>query len=189
MQPEVRLTWSTVLLSKPRTRRIRLCLFLKCIQLRKKDGAMIVRLERSLWVQIRLNALFVSQDIIQISHPALIVISAQRVRSHTLGDRRCAGARVALSMKSVLLSKMLFRPCMIGSAANQRGSRYCQLCPDGYTTFAEGAAHCTVPVESTDLSRYYAVIASFDVVLNGTSLEEIERLGACKRALMSLRFE
>jgi len=69
------------------------------------------------------------------------------------------------------------RPCMFGSAANKPGSQYCELCPDGYITDKEGAAHCTVPVKFTDLRRYYAVIASFRVVLNGTSLQEIERLG------------
>lgn len=69
------------------------------------------------------------------------------------------------------------RLCMIGSAANKEGSEYCQLCPEGYMTDREGAAHCTVSVRSTDLRTSYAIIASFGVVLNGTSLEEVERLG------------
>eukprot|EP00210_Caulerpa_lentillifera_P001894 g1822.t1 len=74
------------------------------------------------------------------------------------------------------------RQCMIGSAANKQGSEYCQLCPDRYMTDREGSAHCTVSIKSTDLSTSYAIIASFGVVLNGTSLEEVERLGTGVRA-------
>ena len=68
---------------------------------------------------------------------------------------------------------------MFGSATNRRGSQYCHLCPEGYMTERDGSAHCTVLIESTDLRRHYAVIASFDVLLDGTSLEEIEDLGTC----------
>lgn len=81
-----------------------------------------------------------------------------------------------------------FRPCIFGSAANQVGSLYCQLCPEGYMTEKEGAAHCTVPVESTDLHQYYAVILSFSVLLNGTSLEEIESLGTCTQPFFLKKF-
>jgi len=74
---------------------------------------------------------------------------------------------------------------MFGSVAARPGSRYCELCPDGYITEKEGSAHCTVPVKFTDLRRYYAVIASFVVVLNGTTLEEVELLGTRKPIEMS----
>lgn len=74
----------------------------------------------------------------------------------------------------------LIRPCLFGSAAVGEGSEYCELCPEGYITQSEGSAHCTVLIESTDLRRYYAVIVSFGVVLNGTTLEEIDQLGRSK---------
>lgn len=62
---------------------------------------------------------------------------------------------------------------MIGTFSSGNASRQCGICDKGWTTQGEGCSSCTVKVQSTDLTKDYAIIASFGVVLNGTSLREI----------------
>lgn len=62
---------------------------------------------------------------------------------------------------------------MLGTFSEGNGSRQCAICDQGWTTYGEGHSSCMVRVHSTDLSKDYAIIASFAVLLNGTSLEEI----------------
>lgn len=62
---------------------------------------------------------------------------------------------------------------MLGTFSAGNGSEQCTICENGWTTHEEGRSSCMVRVRSTDLSKDYAIIASFAVLLNGTSLEEI----------------
>ncbi|GMH32813.1 hypothetical protein BSKO_00647 [Bryopsis sp. KO-2023] len=68
------------------------------------------------------------------------------------------------------------RPCMIGTYSKGSGSEQCDICSKDWTTHGEGQSSCLVHVRKTDLSKHYAIIASFGVFLNGTSLEEISSL-------------
>ena len=48
------------------------------------------------------------------------------------------------------------------------------MCPENMTNLEDGSYQCNVPVRpGTNLSMRYAVIVSFGVYLNGTSLEAI----------------
>lgn len=48
------------------------------------------------------------------------------------------------------------------------------MCPENMTNPEDGSAACTVPVlPGTNLTMRYAVIVSFGVYLNGTSLDDI----------------
>ena len=48
------------------------------------------------------------------------------------------------------------------------------MCPEGTTNLEDGAAACQIAVApGTNLATRYAVIVSFGVLLNGTSLEDV----------------
>lgn len=48
------------------------------------------------------------------------------------------------------------------------------MCPENMTNLKDGSSSCQVPVQpGTNLTMRYAVIVSFGVYLNGTSLDEI----------------
>lgn len=48
------------------------------------------------------------------------------------------------------------------------------MCPESLSNLEDGSSSCTVPVRpGTNLTLRYAVIVSFGVYLNGTTLDEI----------------
>ena len=48
------------------------------------------------------------------------------------------------------------------------------MCPEGTTNLEDGAAACQIAIApGTNLATRYAVIVSFGVLLNGTSLEDV----------------
>lgn len=58
--------------------------------------------------------------------------------------------------------------------ANVQGSRLCRMCPANMTNLEDGSPECNVPIlPGTDLTMRYAVVVSFGITLNGTSLEEV----------------
>ncbi|KAK9837118.1 hypothetical protein WJX81_003998 [Elliptochloris bilobata] len=64
--------------------------------------------------------------------------------------------------------------CIIGTHAPRVGSRLCLMCPENATNLEDGSDACTVAVQpGTNLTTRYAVIVSFGVFLNGTSLDDI----------------
>ncbi|CAL8464733.1 g4268 [Coccomyxa elongata] len=66
--------------------------------------------------------------------------------------------------------------CIIGTYAPWRGSKLCMMCPTNTTNLEDGSYDCPVAVlPGASLAARYAVIVSFGVYLNGTSLEEIAR--------------
>lgn len=55
-----------------------------------------------------------------------------------------------------------------------QGSRLCLMCPENATNLEDGSDACPVAVQpGTNLTTRYAVIVSFGVFLNGTSLDDI----------------
>lgn len=55
-----------------------------------------------------------------------------------------------------------------------QGSRLCYMCPENMTNLEDGSSNCNEPVRpGTNLTMRYAVIVSFGVYLNGTTLDEI----------------
>ena len=56
----------------------------------------------------------------------------------------------------------------------EQGSRLCLMCPENATNVEDGSDACAVAVlPGTNLTTRYAVIVSFGVFLNGTSLADI----------------
>jgi len=54
------------------------------------------------------------------------------------------------------------------------------MCPTNTTNYEDGSSSCPVAVlPGTSLAARYAVIVSFGVYLNGTSLEDIARKVMC----------
>lgn len=55
------------------------------------------------------------------------------------------------------------------------------MCPENMTNLEDGSNSCDAPVRpGTNLTLRYAVIVSFGVYLNGTTLEEIAaKVGCC----------
>ena len=48
------------------------------------------------------------------------------------------------------------------------------MCPHNFTNFEDGSSECSIPMTpGTNLRMRYAVIVSFGVFLNGTSLDSI----------------
>ncbi len=63
---------------------------------------------------------------------------------------------------------------MLSTPLTLQGSRLCFMCPENMTNLEDGSTACSVPVQpGTNLTMRYAVIVSFGVYLNGTTLEEI----------------
>ena len=55
-----------------------------------------------------------------------------------------------------------------------QGSRLCIMCPSNTTNLEDGSSDCpTYVLPGTNMTARYAVIVSFGVYLNGTSLEGI----------------
>ena len=55
-----------------------------------------------------------------------------------------------------------------------QGSRLCFMCPSNTTNLEDGSSSCPTSVlPGTNMTARYAVIVSFGVYLNGTSLEDI----------------
>ncbi|KAK9803015.1 hypothetical protein WJX72_000035 [[Myrmecia] bisecta] len=64
--------------------------------------------------------------------------------------------------------------CIIGTYSPYQGSRLCTMCPDNMTNHEDGSSNCAIPVQpGTNLTIRYAVIISFGVFFNGTTLDEI----------------
>jgi len=66
------------------------------------------------------------------------------------------------------------RTCLPGTFAPDRGSLYCNICPDGRTTLGEGASDCGVSVADLKTPEY-VIMLSFGVVLSGASLGAVSR--------------
>lgn len=63
-----------------------------------------------------------------------------------------------------------------GTYSPSSGSQLCLMCPANYTNAADGSASCPSSIPpGTDLAQRYAVIVSFGVYFNGTTLDEIAR--------------
>ena len=61
-----------------------------------------------------------------------------------------------------------------------QGSHLCYMCPENMSNLEDGSSSCTVPVQpGTNLTTRYAVIVSFGVYLNGTTLDEIASKVRC----------
>ena len=55
-----------------------------------------------------------------------------------------------------------------------QGSRLCFMCPSNTTNLEDGSSDCQTALQpGTNTSARYAVIVSFGVYLNGTSLADI----------------
>lgn len=55
-----------------------------------------------------------------------------------------------------------------------QGEELCTMCPQNFTNFEDGSSECSIPMTpGTNLRMRYAVIVSFGVFLNGTSLDSI----------------
>ena len=55
-----------------------------------------------------------------------------------------------------------------------QGSRLCFMCPFNTTNLEDGSSSCPTSVlPGTNMTARYAVIVSFGVYLNGTSLDDI----------------
>ncbi|KAK9917087.1 hypothetical protein WJX75_000778 [Coccomyxa subellipsoidea] len=64
--------------------------------------------------------------------------------------------------------------CIIGTFAPRMGSKLCVMCPTNTTNLEDGSYDCPVAVlPGGSLAARYAVIVSFGVYLNGTSLDDI----------------
>lgn len=69
------------------------------------------------------------------------------------------------------------RPCATGTYSSGPNARACQLCPANMTTPGSGGESCSVALNTTDLSRDYAVVVQLSVAflvntsdINGVSL-------------------
>ncbi|KAK9825612.1 hypothetical protein WJX74_010253 [Apatococcus lobatus] len=64
--------------------------------------------------------------------------------------------------------------CIVGTFGPEEGEELCTMCPKNFTNFEDGSSGCSIPViPGTNLRMRYAVIVSFGVFLNGTSLDSI----------------
>ncbi|CAD7704232.1 unnamed protein product [Ostreobium quekettii] len=68
------------------------------------------------------------------------------------------------------------RSCILGTYTSETASQYCKVCEEGWMTDGDMRDNCTVKLLPTDLSREYAIIVSLGVILNGSSLDEIQTL-------------
>lgn len=61
-----------------------------------------------------------------------------------------------------------------------QGSRLCLMCPENMTNPEDGSSSCPLQLQpGTNLTMRYAVIVSFGVFLNGTSLDDIAAKVGC----------
>ena len=61
-----------------------------------------------------------------------------------------------------------------------QGSHLCYMCPENMSNLEDGSSSCDVPIQpGTNLTIRYAVIVSFGVYLNGTTLDEIASKVMC----------
>lgn len=72
-------------------------------------------------------------------------------------------------------SKYCVRVCgSVTHGERLQGSKLCMMCPANMTNLEDGSHDCPVLVlPGTNLAARYAVIVSFGIYLNGTSLEEV----------------
>jgi hypothetical protein len=81
-------------------------------------------------------------------------------------DARAYALRVYIPYPNPMYKSML--------GARGQGARLCLMCPENATNAEDGSDACAVPVRpGTNLTTRYAVIVSFGVFLNGTSLADI----------------